>query len=201
MRQQGNKSFHISKLLPWHGAIPGLTDIPSPSSTNTTTHNSQQQQNPLHFPMSQPHQQLDNNGQPIPSTHHTRFLPTPNTSSTSPPVIINTYSQDTQEPQHGSQFYAKQSKCSFAQPEITFCGYIVGLHGVCTITDKLQLIHDWLTPTSSQDIRRFLGLTGFYQNFIPNYAQNAASMTRLLRKTTTFEWTHEQETSFNTLKT
>ena len=66
--------------------------------------------------------------------------------------------------------------------------------------DKLQRIHDWLTTTSSQDIRRFLGLTGFYQKFIPNYAQKAALMTRLLRKTTPFEWTQEQENSFNTLK-
>ena len=89
---------------------------------------------------------------------------------------------------------------SIAQTEIEFCGYIVGRHGVRTMPDKLQLIHDWLTPTSSQVIRRFLGLTGFYQNFIPNYAQNAAPMTRFLRKTTSFEWTHEKENSFNTLK-
>ena len=101
---------------------------------------------------------------------------------------------------HKEQFYAKRSKCSFAQQEIEFCGYIVGKHGVRTMPDKLQLIHDWLTPTSAQDIRRFLGLTGFYQKFIPNYAQKAAPLTRLLRKTNPFEWTKAQEDSFNTLK-
>ena len=62
------------------------------------------------------------------------------------------------------QFYSKCTKCSFAQPEIEFCGYIVGRCGVRTMPKKLQLIHDWRTPTSSKDIRRFLGLTGFTNN-------------------------------------
>ena len=98
------------------------------------------------------------------------------------------------------QFYAKRTKCSFAQPEIEFCGYIVGRYGVRTMPEKLQLIHDWLTPTSAQDIRRFLGLTGFYQKFITNYAKKAEPLTKLLRKTNPFEWTDTQENAFATLK-
>ena len=85
------------------------------------------------------------------------------------------------------QFYAKRTKCSFAQPEIEFCSYIVGRYGVRTMPKKLQLINDWLTPTSSQDICIFLGLTGFYQTFITNYAKKAEPLTKLLRKTNTFE--------------
>ena len=98
------------------------------------------------------------------------------------------------------KFYAKRSKCSFAQPEIEFCGYIVGQNGVRTQPEKLQLVHDWKIPQNAQDIRRFLGLTGFYQKFIKHYAHKAEPLTRLLRKTKPFEWTPEQETSFQTLQ-
>ena len=97
-------------------------------------------------------------------------------------------------------FYAKRSKCSFAQPEFEFCGYIVRQTGVRTQPENLQLVNDWKTPQNAQDIRRFLGLTGFYQTFIKHYAYKAEPLTRLLRKTTQFEWTPEQETSFQTLK-
>ena len=47
-------------------------------------------------------------------------------------------------------------------------------------------MHDWTTPTFSEDICRFLGLTGFYQKFITNYAKKAKPPTRLLRKTNPF---------------
>ena len=49
-------------------------------------------------------------------------------------------------------------------------------------------------------MQHFLGFTGFYQKFIKPYANKAEPLTRLLRKTTQFEWTTEQETSFQTLK-
>ena len=63
-------------------------------------------------------------------------------------------------------FYAKQSKCSFAQPEIEFCGYIAGQNGVRTQPKNIQLIYVWELQQNAQDIRRFSGLTGCYQTFI-----------------------------------
>ena len=50
------------------------------------------------------------------------------------------------------------------------------------------------------NIQVFLGMTGYYCQFIPNYAHLAEPMVQLLRKDLQFNWTNEQERSFVALK-
>jgi len=38
---------------------------------------------------------------------------------------------------------------------------------------KLKGITDWTTPQNPTDIRKFLGFTGYYRYFIPNYSKIA----------------------------
>ena len=47
----------------------------------------------------------------------------------------------------------------------------------------------------------FLGLCSYYKRFIPGFADIAAPLHVLQRKDVRFEWTQEQEDSFNELKT
>jgi hypothetical protein len=56
------------------------------------------------------------------------------------------------------------------------------------------------SPTSLRDIQVFLGMTGYYRQFIPNYAHTAEPLVKLLRKDLPFEWTKEQFRSFELLK-
>lgn len=52
-----------------------------------------------------------------------------------------------------------------------------------------------------KDVRRLLGLAGFYQRFIKNYSRIAVPITNLLKKTKKkFEWTEEAEEAFTELK-
>ena len=74
-------------------------------------------------------------------------------------------------------FYAKTSKCSFAQNEIEYCGFIVGRGGIRTQPEKIQAVYDWKPPTNVKEIRSFLGLTGFYQRFIEGYAKIVSPLT------------------------
>ncbi len=55
-------------------------------------------------------------------------------------------------------------------------------------------------PTKVKEIRRFLGMTGFYRKYIHNYAKIATPLTDLTRKTQTFKWTDQCQTAFETLK-
>ena len=56
-------------------------------------------------------------------------------------------------------FYAKQSKCTFAQTEIEYeIGFIVGRGGICTQPEKIQAVYDWQPPTNVKELRSFLGL-------------------------------------------
>ena len=45
----------------------------------------------------------------------------------------------------------------------------------------------WERPKSVIEIRRFLGLVGYYRRFIENFSRLAAPMTRLTRKGVKFE--------------
>ena len=73
--------------------------------------------------------------------------------------------------------FAKRKKCSFAQSETDFCGFIVGASGIRTQPQKLEAIRNWPVSQNPKDIRSFLGLCGFYQRFIPKYADTASPMT------------------------
>ena len=61
-------------------------------------------------------------------------------------------------------------------------------------------VHVWPTPKNPQDIKSFLGLCGFYQRFVPDYATAAAPMTDLMRKKNVWEWGTAQQLSFETIK-
>ena len=75
------------------------------------------------------------------------------------------------------KLYAKKKKCTFGQLEIEFCGFLVNREGAKTHPDKVKSITDWPTPKNAKDIRSFLGLAGFYQRFLKNFANKAAPLT------------------------
>ena len=98
------------------------------------------------------------------------------------------------------KFYAKVSKCAFAQPDIDFCGFRLNAQGVTTQPEKIKAIEEWKQPTNTKGIRSFLGLCGFYQRFVPNYSSLVAPLTDLLKKTTEWTWDVPQQAAFNGLK-
>jgi hypothetical protein len=51
------------------------------------------------------------------------------------------------------------------------------------------------------EVQSFLGLTGYYCHFIPDFSKIAKPMTRLLEKDRKFDWTPECEQAFQTLRT
>ena len=55
-------------------------------------------------------------------------------------------------------------------------------------------------PTSAKDAASFLGTKNFYMKFVPNYADTAEPLIRLLHKDVPWEWTDEQDQAFRTLK-
>ncbi|GBG77426.1 hypothetical protein CBR_g23875 [Chara braunii] len=69
---------------------------------------------------------------------------------------------------HG--FYAKLSKCRFAQHKVNFLGHYVSDQGLHMYDAKITSIAEWPAPTSAKQLRSFLGLTSYYSNFIRGYA-------------------------------
>ena len=50
---------------------------------------------------------------------------------------------------------------------------------VCPEVDKIQAVADFPRPGTRKDIRSFLGLSGYYRRFIPDYVTIALPLTDL----------------------
>ena len=66
--------------------------------------------------------------------------------------------------------YLKPEKCAFKQSKIEFLGVILKNGTVQMDPAKVRGIADWPPPQNITDIHSFLGFTGFYCYFIPNYS-------------------------------
>ena len=79
----------------------------------------------------------------------------------------------------------KPSKCMIGFGEIEFVGHMVGNGNLEMEEEKVTKIKNAPQPKTKKQVRSFLGLTGFYRRFIPNYAQIASPLTDLTKKGTT----------------
>ena len=59
---------------------------------------------------------------------------------------------------------------------------------------------EWVEPKNVSKVRGFLGITGWYQVFIKDYAVIATPLTRLLKKGIRIEWNQKLQESFDRLK-
>nr|GEZ54839.1 putative reverse transcriptase domain-containing protein [Tanacetum cinerariifolium] len=65
---------------------------------------------------------------------------------------------------------------------------------------KIESVKDWESPKSPTEIRKFLGLAGYYRRFIERLSKIAKTMTKLTQKKIKFEWGDKQEAAFQLLK-
>jgi hypothetical protein len=99
-----------------------------------------------------------------------------------------------------NQLFLKRSKCSFALQELDYLGHIIGSNGVATDQTKVQAVKAWPQPKNVKDLRGFLGLTGYYRQFIKHYGILARPLTQLLCKGELFIWGPDKQQAFELLK-
>ena len=93
----------------------------------------------------------------------------------------------------------RPSKCIFACRNIEFLGHQVGRGSLACLLKKIQNCE---RPTTKKQIQSFIGLTGYYRKFVPNYSDIALPLTDLTRKgcPSKVVWGEAQEKSYQTLK-
>jgi hypothetical protein len=88
------------------------------------------------------------------------------------------------------QLYAKPSKCFFGVKEVEYLGHFVSHEGFKVDPNKIKAMMDWPIPKTLKNLRRFLGLTGYYRKFVWNYGRIEGPLTTLTKKDA-FSWTPE----------
>jgi hypothetical protein len=110
----------------------------------------------------------------------------------------------------------KPSKCEFFIKETTYLGHVVSEDGIKADPSKTETVRNWPTPTSTKQVRQFLGFAGYYRKFIKDFAALARPLNDLLigqpakkhrksssiskHKRVPFRWDTPQEQAFNDIK-
>ena len=93
----------------------------------------------------------------------------------------------------------KLSKCSIFKEQIHYLGHLVSGTSILPLTDKIEALMKVKSPTNVEEVRHFLGLTGYYCKFICYFADTAYPQNCLTHKAQPFMWTPEYQVSFNML--
>jgi len=66
--------------------------------------------------------------------------------------------------------------------------------------DKVAGVLNWPVPKMVRDVRKFLGLTNYYRQFVKDFAKLARPLNNLTRKKEKWRWGSEQQEAFEQLK-
>ena len=91
-------------------------------------------------------------------------------------------------------------KSFFLRAHTEFLGFKVGGSNIQVSEKKVESIVNFPRPNTLKQLRGFLGMSGFYRRFVPDYATKAAPLTKLLHKDVPFTWEDEQEKAFDIIK-
>lgn len=94
-------------------------------------------------------------------------------------------------------------KCEFCRPSLKYLGYLLDEQGLRTDPDKVAAMLNFPRPKTVTELKRFIGLVGWYRRFIPFFANLTAPITDLIkgkRKSQQIEWNIAAEESFDKIK-
>ena len=91
-------------------------------------------------------------------------------------------------------------KCRFMFKQLTYLGYKISEKGREPLDEKTEAVKSFESPKNTKQIKQFLGLTGYFRDFIEGYSDISTPLTALLKKNTPFKWTQECEDAFQLLK-
>jgi hypothetical protein len=104
-------------------------------------------------------------------------------------------------------------KCKFFKRKVKYVGYIVSENGIEADPEKVDKIRDWPTPSSPEEVRKFLGFAGYYRKFVQDFAKIAKPLSELMPKSAGkksrfksasnvvhWRWDLEQQGAFDELK-
>jgi hypothetical protein len=97
-------------------------------------------------------------------------------------------------------YFLRPAKCSFEQNHITYLGVIVEGNKISPDPKKTGALKDWpRTLNTVQQVHSILGVLGYQQPIIPNYANITCPLVVLTKKDQPFLWKKECTKALNQL--
>ena len=76
----------------------------------------------------------------------------------------------------------KPSKCQFFQSELLYLGHLVTPNGIGPDPAKIKAIVSMKHPTNVSEVSSFLGMAGYYRNYIANFSRKCKILYELTKK-------------------
>ena len=100
--------------------------------------------------------------------------------------------------EHGLTINPK--KCSFGQREIKYLGHVLSGEGHRIDPDRINALTHYPRPRNVADLWGFVGLAGFYRQFIRNFSAIISPLQDKLKPNATLAWTMKEEEAFIQMK-
>jgi hypothetical protein len=91
-------------------------------------------------------------------------------------------------------------KCQFGLSRLQVFGFEIDGGTIGVVEKRAQGIEQFATPENVTELRRFLGLTGYFSRFIPKYAEIGVPLYKLLEKDTEWKFDSSCEQAVKQLK-
>ncbi|UYV76606.1 hypothetical protein LAZ67_14001435, partial [Cordylochernes scorpioides] len=99
-----------------------------------------------------------------------------------------------------SGFTLNKDKCKFAVTTIKFLGHQIGPNGIQVDPKRKRAIEEFPEPRSVKELKQFLEMVNFSPRFVPNLAEIAHPMNKLLSKKEEWIWGDDQDWAFDQIK-
>ena len=94
----------------------------------------------------------------------------------------------------------KRVKCNFIKEHLQYLGHVISGRGITPVPKKLMSINTMPHPRTPKEVKQFLGLEGYYREFISRFSNIGRPLNTLTRKDKEFVWHTICEKSFQLLK-
>ena len=78
-----------------------------------------------------------------------------------------------------------------------FLGYKISDQGVTIDESRIDALKKYPKPKTPKQVKQFLGLAGYYRQFIPNFSSIVNPITQLTKKSVKFVWNEECDKAFS----
>ena len=77
----------------------------------------------------------------------------------------------------GAGLKLKPVKCELLQTKVSNLGHVVSQRGASTDPEKIKAVAQWPIPKDFKELQAFLGIVGYYRQYISGFATTAKPLT------------------------